>query len=222
MSQRYEMNEEIKFSAIYDFFTSIHLYALRSRYIEVFCQVIVGNLDRSIMNYILYMGEIIDKIDWQETEDVKIFLSIIYPYCDEDALEDLSLDFISFSENKINKKLVWEYIMLLVIKKKDYIINEMEFRLKEKQSENELFMVENEFCDIMNELFFVADERQVLVAYKTSASNDQIVSIKKLSHIAAYYCLLQFMNDLKESIDKMIKDSRKHNFDHDSKFGPSR
>ena len=46
------------------------------------------------------MGEIIDKIDWQETEDVKIFLSIIYPYCDEDALEDLSLDFISFSKKK--------------------------------------------------------------------------------------------------------------------------
>lgn len=31
----------------------------------MFCNVVVGNLDRGILNYILYMGEIIDKIDWQ-------------------------------------------------------------------------------------------------------------------------------------------------------------
>ena len=28
------------------------------------------------------MAEVVDKIDWKEAEDVKIFFAIIYPYCD--------------------------------------------------------------------------------------------------------------------------------------------
>lgn len=35
----------------------------------------------------------------------------------------------------------------------------MEFRLKEKQAEKENYMTENEFCEVMNEFFFIADER---------------------------------------------------------------
>lgn len=101
----------------------------------------------------------------------------------------------------------------------------MEFRLKEKQSEHEIFMSENEFCDVLNEFFFVADERQLQVAYKTSLSHavwdgQQVASIRKLSNIAAYYCLLQLINDLKDNITKIIEDSRKQTFEHDSKFGP--
>jgi hypothetical protein len=28
------------------------------------------------------MAEIIDKIDWKETEDVKPFFGVVYPFCD--------------------------------------------------------------------------------------------------------------------------------------------
>jgi hypothetical protein len=55
----------------------------------------------------------------------RIFYETIQNIFKEDDLENLALDFISFSENKINKKLVWEFIMSLVIKRKDFIINEV-------------------------------------------------------------------------------------------------
>lgn len=100
----------------------------------------------------------------------------------------------------------------------------MEFRLKDKQSEKENYMTEIDFCDVMNEFFFVADERMCQVFYRTALAYAQwedqhVVSIKKLSHIAAYFCLLQLMNDLKENVSKMIADSRQKILEHDAHFG---
>lgn len=93
--------------------------------IEIFCNVLIGNLDRSVINYLLYMAEIIDRVEWEESDDVKIFFAIIYPYLDEEELDTLTLEFTSFSENKINKKLVLEFIMTQIMKRKEVIINEV-------------------------------------------------------------------------------------------------
>ena len=51
-------------------------------FIEIFCNVLIGNLDRSVLNYLLYMAEIIERVEWQENDDAKIFFGIIYPFCD--------------------------------------------------------------------------------------------------------------------------------------------
>ena len=97
--KRYDI-EEIKYSAVYDYFISLYSHATRSKvnkslnklkfssfcsffkFLEVFCHVLIGNLDRSALNYLLYLAEMIDKIEWKETEDVKPFFNIIYPFCD--------------------------------------------------------------------------------------------------------------------------------------------
>ena len=48
----------------------------------MFCHVLIGNFDRGVLNFVLYLGEVIEKIEWIETDDVKLFLTIIYPFCD--------------------------------------------------------------------------------------------------------------------------------------------
>lgn len=40
-------------------------------------------------------------------------------------MDDLTIEFVSFSENKINKKLVLEFLMTLIMKRKEIIINEV-------------------------------------------------------------------------------------------------
>jgi hypothetical protein len=67
---------------VFDFYSSLNFYAPKSMLVEIFCNVLIGNLDKAILNYILYSAEIIDRVEWQESDDVKIFFSIIYPYCD--------------------------------------------------------------------------------------------------------------------------------------------
>jgi hypothetical protein len=72
----------MKFCAVFDFYTSVNAYSDRCRYLEVFCHVLTGNLDKSCLNYILYMAEILEEIDWLSTEDIGIFFQIIYPNAD--------------------------------------------------------------------------------------------------------------------------------------------
>lgn len=181
--------------------------------IEIFCNVLIGNLDRSVINYLLYMAEIIDRVEWAESDDVKIFFAIIYPYLDEDELDTLNLEFTSFSENKINKKLVLEFIMTQIMKRKEVIINEMEFRLSTRDTLDKDFMNEYEFCKSMEEFFLVADEKHSMISYRTSLAhaawdNLEVVPVSKLSQTAAYFCLIQLMNDMTESISKIIDESR--------------
>jgi len=57
--------------------------------------VLIGNLDRGVLNFILYMADVIDKIDWIESDDLKIFLGIIYPYCDVSLrLKELNIAYL--------------------------------------------------------------------------------------------------------------------------------
>ena len=45
----------------------------------------------------------------------------------DDELDSLTLDFTSFSENKVNKKLVLEFTMNQILARKEFLINEVIF-----------------------------------------------------------------------------------------------
>ncbi len=62
--------------------------SLKIKFVEIFCHVLIGNFDRGILNFVLYLAEVIDKIDWTETDDIKTFFSVIYPFCDVDLVFD--------------------------------------------------------------------------------------------------------------------------------------
>lgn len=165
-------------------------------------------------------------------------------------MDNLVLDYISYSENKINKKLIWDFIMLLILKKRDFLVNEvkkskhnlelsifyfkcyflqMEFRLQAHlEGEGDDCMTEGEFFKAMEEFFFISDERQVRVSYRTALAhcfwddNQNVVPVVKLAHIAAYYCLLQIVNEIQGNINKVISDSRKKNLENELKNGPGK
>ena len=43
----------------------------------------------------------------------------------DDDLDNLTLEYTSFSENKINKKLVWEFVVSLIVKRREPLVNEV-------------------------------------------------------------------------------------------------
>jgi hypothetical protein len=131
----------------------------------------------------------------------------------DDDLDNLALDYISFSENKINKKLVWDYILMLIIKRREPLVNEVEFRLSTKVTLS-YAMNEAEFCNAMEEFFFINDEKQVKQSYLTALAHcfwdsyDEHVPLNKLAHIGAYYCLMQIVNELQDTVNKILIDHR--------------
>ena len=92
-------------------------------------------------------------------------------------------------------------------------------------------MKEREFCNVMEDFFFINDARQIRISYKealahckwnasstgvdnapppppTAVASPSVVPLLKLAHIGAYYCLIQIVNDLNEGINKVIVDLR--------------
>ena len=100
----------------------------------------------------------------------------------------------------------------------------MEFRLNSQSTLDKDFMNELEFVRSMEEFFFVSDEKHSIVSYRTSLAhaawdNLDVVPISKLAQIASYFCLIQLMNDMPESISKIINESRAHLKDKEIAMG---
>ena len=178
-------------------------------------------------------------------------LQLIYGFkLKDDELDNLTLDYISFSENKINKGLVLEFIMTLILKKREVLVNEVEFRLTSQKTMYEYQMTEIEFCNVMEEFFFVTDDRQIQIAYETSLGNFKIkaeyflfpfvsltkilkflahsmwegyqntVPVNKLAHIAAYFGLIQTISELKDTLNNLVIDARQKILENELKLGP--
>lgn len=110
------------------------------------------------------------------------------------------------------------------MKKREPLINEVEFRLSTKVAEK-YTMSEDEFCKTMEEFFFINDERQVKISYMTSLAHcfwdsyDEEVPLTKLAQIGAYYCLMQIVNELQENINKILSDHRSIVLEQETRHG---
>jgi hypothetical protein len=143
----------------------------------------------------------------------------------DDDLDFIVLDYTSFSENTINKNLVWAFIMNLVLNKKDRLVNEMSFKLSTQPRKHQSMMTEMEFNQAINEFFYLFDDKQTSLFYETSlrdtrtwSSNRDMNSVPmdKLSHIAAYYYLIQIIQELKFGVDEYIEKAREVRKDNGS------
>ena len=90
----------------------------------------------------------------------------------------------------------------------------MHFRLSSQPNRHEHLMTEQEFCNAIEEFFYVYDERQTLNSYKTASAYasldgyENIVPTFKLAHSAAYFCLIQIIYNLKENLNTLIEEAR--------------
>lgn len=102
----------------------------------------------------------------------------------------------------------------------------MEFRLCSLLT-NDYSMNETEFCQAMEQFFFISDERQVRISFRTALShcywdsNENTVPVTKLAHISAYYCLLQIVNELQDNINTIVIESRQKIIENEAKIAPS-
>lgn len=102
----------------------------------------------------------------------------------------------------------------------------MEFRLCSLLT-NDYSMNEIEFCQAMEQFFFISDEKQLRISFRTALahcywdSNENTVPVTKLAHISAYFCLLQIVNELQDNINTIVTESRKRIIENEAKIAPS-
>ncbi len=100
----------------------------------------------------------------------------------------------------------------------------MEFRLAAQSTLEKDYMNELEFVRAIEDFFMVADEKHTIVSYRTSLAhaawdNLDVVPISKLAQIASYFNLIQLMNDISESISRIVNETRDHIKEKDAALG---
>ncbi len=44
--------------------------------------ILIGNIDLACIYYVTILGDILEKVEWNESDDIRIFFMNIYPFLD--------------------------------------------------------------------------------------------------------------------------------------------
>ncbi|XP_033102930.1 uncharacterized protein LOC117105765 isoform X2 [Anneissia japonica] len=212
MFDRY-LTQDVTYLVMHDFITSLIENALVNKHIQIFSHILVGNLDGAVFRYLLLVADLIDRVDWRYVEDFKGFIANIYPFLNEDDIDQMHLAYTSFSENKITKDLVYEFFLYIILKYREPQFHEIERKLLQRPAKESGVLDQREFFEAMEALSPLSSEKLRTQLFKESAlhySENDKVSVMRLSQIGSYILLLQVAPLLRQKIAENVEDARLH------------
>ncbi|XP_066277245.1 uncharacterized protein [Branchiostoma lanceolatum] len=210
-SERY-LDDEVTYLAMYDFLTGVVQQVNISRTVHMFALLLAGQLDASTMRYIVTVADLIEAVEWKEVRDFEAFAECIYSFLHEDEIETVSMSYQSFSENKISKTLVIEWIMNAILRGREPRMKDAEVKLFLHPGKEPGSMTEGEFANAMESICPLASDklRMRLFAESSALLKTSAVDVSRLTPIAGYLMFLQILPLLKDSIRKRVAKSRSH------------
>ncbi|KAK7110079.1 uncharacterized protein [Littorina saxatilis] len=151
--------EDVMFLAVHDFLSSIIEHSGIDKTVQLLGHVLVGNLDASCLRYVLLMADFIDQVDWVEVEDFRAFASVVYPFLMEDDLESLQMSYTSFSENRISRQLVCNFLIHIILKYREPRFLDLENKLVPFQSSESGQLNDKEHKDALDGILPLCKER---------------------------------------------------------------
>ena len=198
--------------AVYDFISSIIKFAPNNKSIQMFAQAMCGNLDPVVVRYVLLVNDFIDLVEWLAVKDIRTFAHVVYPFMNEEDIEQFSMGYTSFSENKISKELVSEYFLYIILKYREPRFQEMEVKLLQQPGRRPGFMTDIEYAEAIDNICPLASERLrrrlFVESVEHMGSTDDSVSVMRLAQITGYLTLLQLTPVIKNSISKKVESAR--------------
>ncbi|KAK2573743.1 hypothetical protein P5673_001432 [Acropora cervicornis] len=203
---------EVTYLAVYDFIASVVKFAPDNNTIQLFAQSMCGSIDPVVIRYILLINDFIDMIEWVTVKDIRTFAKILYPFMNEEDIEQFSMGYTSFSENKISKDLVSQYFLYIMLKYREPRFQEIEIKLLQQPGRRPGFMTDIEYAEAVDNICPLASERLRRRLFVESAahmgSTDDSVSVMHLAQITGYLILLQLMPVIKDSVAQKIEAAR--------------
>lgn len=130
----------------------------------------------------------------------------------EEDIEQFSMGYTSFSENKISKDLVSQYFLYIMLKYREPRFQEIEIKLLQQPGRRPGFMTDIEYAEAVDNICPLASERLRRRLFVESAahmgSTDDSVSVMRLAQITGYLILLQLMPFIKDSVAQKIEAAR--------------
>lgn len=88
----------------------------------LFCHVLVGNLEPVVFRYHLLMADFIDLLPWNSNESFNAWSRTVYPFLEEEGLEQLSIEYTGYSRNQPSKVTVLDYLLWLILKQREPLL----------------------------------------------------------------------------------------------------
>eukprot|EP00057_Strongylocentrotus_purpuratus_P010139 XP_011664613.1 PREDICTED: uncharacterized protein LOC764539 [Strongylocentrotus purpuratus] len=195
------------------------------QFIQIFAHVMVGNLDATVFRYLLILTDLVDRVDWHHIEDFKYFIMAVYPFLNEDELDQLHLGYTSFSENKVTKTLIFEYFMYIILKYREPRFQDVEMKMAQRPGREFGVMSEREFNEAADALAPLANEGLRNRLFRESLehfSKDGRVAISRLTYIVSYLLLYGMAPLLREKISETMQGFRLDSADTQSRTNQSR
>uniref|UniRef100_K1PSL5 Uncharacterized protein n=1 Tax=Magallana gigas TaxID=29159 RepID=K1PSL5_MAGGI len=215
MQERY-LIDDIMYLCTHDLLSAIAEYSSMNKSIQVFGNVLCGNLDGACFRYMMLMCDFITVVEWKEVEDFRAFAHVVYPFMGEDDLETLHMSYTSFSENKISPQLVCQFLMHLILKYREPCFQEMEHKIIPVQGGQppSQGMTWKEFNTSLDEIVTTSSERlrkklfkEAEVAARFDGYRDT-VPLMRLSQIAGYLNLDSIAKSVRENIARKVVEWR--------------
>ena len=198
--------------AVYDFISSVVKFAPNNKSIQLFAQAMCGSIDPVVIRYILLVNDFIDMVEWVAMKDIRAFAHVVFPFMNEEDIEQFSMGYTSFSENKISKELVSEYFLYIILKYREPRFQDMEVKLLQQPGRRPGFMTDIEYAEAIDNICPLASERLRRRLFVESAehmgSTDDSVSVMRLAQITGYLTLLQLTPVIKNSVSQKVEDAR--------------
>ncbi|XP_068687187.1 centromere-associated protein E-like [Montipora foliosa] len=200
---------EVMYLAVYDFLASVVKFSPDNKSIQLFAQAMCGSLDPVVIRYVLLVNDFIDMVEWVAVKEIRTFASVLYPFMNEEDIEQFAMGYTSFSENKISKDLVSQYFVYIILKYREPRFQEIEVKLLQQPGRRPGFMTDIEYSEAVDNICPLASERLRRRLFVESAahigSTDDSVSVMRLAQITGYLILLQLTPVIKDSVVQKIQ-----------------
>jgi hypothetical protein len=178
---------EVAYLACHDFICGIIRHSSTSLSLQLFGDQLNGHLDTASFRYVMLLCDFISLVDWESAQDFKPFATAIYPFLSEDDIEQMTMGFVAFTENRASKHLIANYIIYLILKHREPRIVECESRLLQHPGQRSGLLNEIEFTEALETLLpltsYHLPRRLYLQSQADMPKGLEAVPISRLSRI---------------------------------------
>ncbi|CAN0008510.1 unnamed protein product [Lampetra fluviatilis] len=127
IAERY--TDELEGEAAHHFLSAVTKHGASNKLCRVFALALSGALDGAAVRYASLLAEAAGCVTWGGVVDLYELASALYPFLQEEDLDELAMGFAAFSENSFTERLVLEFLLQRVIGNADPAFAEWESRL---------------------------------------------------------------------------------------------
>ncbi|XP_069095351.1 uncharacterized protein [Pleurodeles waltl] len=208
-NEHYQL-EDVSSFGLQDFLSAVWKYSPVCREIAVLGHVLLGDLDPAVLRYVVLMADLLNSVSFLAVQDFRVFVAQVYPFLQGDYLDNIILDYSSFSENRMSRRLVMEFILKLILQNTEPLFVESEDTLMRSPKTQASQLSSKELNAATEDLAPLTSEylRMALIQQSTASLKNSTIPIRHAAQITSYLIALQQSRVQKEHLKTALEAER--------------